>query len=96
MSDYSKDYRTLSCWECFQAKGKMCHDKNYDSMIVETGSSNFGHGICCKPGFNDGFCATEGNDKHICSEPAVDESADSLFKNIRTGSDESSTPKFNH
>jgi hypothetical protein len=67
MSSYDKDYRTLSCWECFEAKGVMCHNKNYDSMILETGSSNFGHGICCKPGYNEGYCATEGNDKHICS-----------------------------
>jgi hypothetical protein len=29
MKDYSKDMRTLSCWECYQAKGKMCIRSDY-------------------------------------------------------------------
>ena len=50
MSDYTSDFRVFSCWECFEAKGVMCHDKDHQSMIRVTGSSNFGHGVCCKPG----------------------------------------------
>ena len=52
MDEYEKDYRTLNCWECFQARGKMCHDTDYSSMMLTTGSSNFGHAICCKPGYD--------------------------------------------
>ena len=25
---YPEDYRILDCWQCFEAKGKMCVDKN--------------------------------------------------------------------
>ena len=50
MEDYDKDYRTLSCWECFRAEGRMCRYRNNKSMIHFTGSSNPGHGMCCKPG----------------------------------------------
>ena len=24
MADYSQDFRVLSCWDCFEARGKMC------------------------------------------------------------------------
>lgn len=33
MSEYDKNYRTLNGWECFEAKGKFCHDKDNRSMI---------------------------------------------------------------
>jgi len=48
MADYSKPYRTMDCWECFEAEGKMCHDIAHGSMIARTGSSNSGHGVCCR------------------------------------------------
>ena len=57
MNDYDNYIRTLDCWECFEANGKMCIRKDYLSMIYITGSSNYGHGICCKPGYNEGLCA---------------------------------------
>jgi len=65
MKDYSADYRTLSCWECFEAQGKMCHDKDHESMIGVTGSSNVGHGVCCKPGYSGDHCNDEGD--QVCS-----------------------------
>ena len=48
MADYKSDHRTMDCWECFEAEGKMCHDVDHGSMISRTGSSNKGHGVCCK------------------------------------------------
>ena len=65
MKEYSADYRTLSCWECFEAKGKMCHDKDHGSMIGVTGSSNIGHGVCCKPGYSGDHCNDAGD--QVCS-----------------------------
>ena len=58
MSEYSKEFRTLDCFQCFQAEGKMCHDTLYGSMITSTGSSNPGHGLCCKPDSTDPKCTT--------------------------------------
>ena len=65
MSAYAKNYRTLSCYECFQAQGKMCHYKTDESMIAITGSSNIYHGLCCKPDYSGEFCTTK--DKMYCS-----------------------------
>jgi len=48
MSVYKSDARILDCGECFEAKGRMCHNKNYDSMFEDTKSSNMGNAICCK------------------------------------------------
>jgi len=66
MDEYSEDYRTLSCWECFTARGKMCHSTDYSSMLLVTGSSNFGHGVCCKPGYTGEHCETS-DSAHTCS-----------------------------
>ena len=70
MRDYYRNYRTLDGWECFKAEGKFCHNFNHTSMIRETGSSNFGHGICCKPSYNGTYCNNDG--KHRCSEPVAE------------------------
>ena len=43
----------------------MCILKDGGSMISYTGSSNSGHGLCCKPGFTEGDC--DNSDKIICS-----------------------------
>ena len=81
MDEYPQDFRTLNCWECFEARGKMCHDNDYGSMLAVTGSSNPGHGICCKPGYEGPNCMT--NEQTTCSQP-VFETADSLFTDITT------------
>jgi len=65
MKDWKTNYRTLSCWQCFEAQGKMCHDKDNKSMIKTTGSSNPGHGLCCKPGYAGEHCNDDG--EHVCS-----------------------------
>tara|TARA_B110000285_G_C15067648_1_gene586082 strand:+ start:176 stop:409 length:234 start_codon:yes stop_codon:yes gene_type:complete len=69
MSTYKANYRTLDCWECFKAKGKMCHDKKNLSMISATGSSNKAHGICCKPDYTGDHC--DNNEKVSCSLPVA-------------------------
>ena len=48
----------------------MCHDVAHGSLIAKTGSSNIGHGVCCKQGYNEGVCAS--SETHICS-PGVTE-----------------------
>ena len=68
MRDYKYNYRTLSGWECFEAEGKLCHHDTHKSMILFTGSSNYGHGICCKPDNFDGICNNEG--PLTCSQPS--------------------------
>lgn len=81
MADYSKNYRTLDCWECFQAKGKMCHPRNYQSIMILTGSSNFGHSICCKPEYKGKNCVSD--DQITCGPPSiVPDDADSDYKDI--------------
>jgi hypothetical protein len=64
----------------------MCHDDNYKSMIAVTGSSNWGHGVCCKPDFNGEHCNSDAD--HECSEPAkVTDVTNSPVKDIlRSGS----------
>ena len=33
MEEYKLQWRTLDCWECFGAQGKMCSFKDNTSMI---------------------------------------------------------------
>ena len=82
---HPENFRLLNCWECYQAQGKMCIDKEHDSLYEITKSSFFGDGFCCKPDYNEGYCQTgyretQGNlDLEIlCSPPAYDTST-SLF-----------------
>ena len=56
MSQYDADYRTFDCWDCFATQGRMCMDEDNKSMISTTGSSNLGHGLCCKPDYYDEPC----------------------------------------
>lgn len=53
---YPTDYRILNCWECFQAQGKVCHEKGHNSLYYYTKSSDPGNTFCCKPDVNTGFC----------------------------------------
>lgn len=69
MKDYSGNVRTLNAWECFEARGKFCHDKSYASMMQVTGSSNRGHGLCCKTDYDGEGCGPS-DAKHDCSPPA--------------------------
>lgn len=82
MESYKDNYRTLTGWECFEAQGKFCHDKDHGSMISVTGSSNFGHGVCCKPGYSGEHCNNDGN--HVCSQPVAAKDTSDEFKDILT------------
>lgn len=72
MEDYSSNLRTLDCWECFESRGKVCSSRNNTSIIQITGSSNFGHAVCCKPEYNGDMCHDD--QTLVCSEPAKDDS----------------------
>ena len=85
MSEYQENYRTLSGWECFEANGKFCHDVNHGSMIRVTGSSNYGHGVCCKPDYAGEHCNNDGD--HRCSQPVAEADTSELYKPIITKSD---------
>ena len=80
MAQYKWDYRTLNCWECFQARGKMCHDRDYESMIVATGSSYYGHGVCCKSSYDGPHCNNDS--KHLCSAPSFITDKESKWADI--------------
>ena len=82
MRDYRYNYRTLNAWECFEAEGKFCHDKNHESMVLVTGSSNYGHGVCCKPDFESEHCNS--NSDHFCSEPVSYLETKNKYKSILT------------
>jgi len=82
MSTYKNNYRTLDCWECFEAQGKMCHDENHANMNKITGSSNAGHAICCKPDYKEGLC--DSNNNPICSLPSLGADTPANFKPILT------------
>ena len=69
MRDYGKNFRTLACYECFLAEGKMCRSKDGSSLVHATGSSNKGHIPCCKPNYFGKYCYND--DKIICSQPAT-------------------------
>lgn len=85
MWNYTKEYRTLTCWECFEAQGKMCFRMDGKSMMLETGSSNRGHGICCKPNATEGICS--GDDGiHECSMPVSGNDTDPELHDILTES----------
>ena len=84
MSKYPLNYRSLSVWECFDAKGKFCHQKDYESMMNVTGSSNWAHGICCKMDYYGTYCNNLGEENYICSAPAEDLKPDSKYTKIQS------------
>ena len=79
-AEKGEDWRTLNCWECFEAQGKMCHDKDYSSMTQVTNSRDPGDQVCCRPGFSGEYCNND--DDHICSQPAHSNDQSSPFWDI--------------
>lgn len=70
MSEYQFDYRTLNCWECFEAQGRMCHFEDYAHNQLLLQSANRGDGVCCKNSVEgDGVCSSDYQDLH-CSMPS--------------------------
>lgn len=48
-----------------------------------TGSSNFGHGVCCKPNSTNEHCVS-GSGGHTCSQPVSETETSAEYKNILT------------
>ena len=85
MQFYDKDYRVLDCGQCFRARGKVCTERDYNSMFKYTRSSNMGNAICCKNGATHEYCQ-ESNDtehKHTCSMPSFDPDS-AKYKSVLT------------
>ena len=59
MQDHTEDFRALSCWECFEAKGKICHNRDISKHKKLLDDNNIGHGICCKPGSTNKECVND-------------------------------------
>ena len=55
-------YTTATCWDCFDARGRMCSYMDGSSMVAITESSNLGHGICCNPTDNSTKCGFYDNE----------------------------------
>ena len=71
MSEYKDYYRVLDCWQCFLAKGRMCHHARYESLLFTTKSGNKGLGICCNPSATNDLCDPL-NEDLTCSEKSYD------------------------
>ena len=90
MKDWTEGYyRILDCFECFTAKGRMCHKTDFSSTAFDTWESNRALSFCCKNDATEEFCAPEpapykGNDKgYSCSMPSYEpDPAGSKFKNV--------------
>lgn len=76
------NYRILDCWECFEAKGKVCMDASHGSMFHFIQTSKTGVVFCCKQDYNEGFCedgarvGTTQDDHYmdmVCSPPSHSE-----------------------
>lgn len=59
----------------------MCITEDYSSMFMETGSTNPGHGVCCKVDSEDGACGGM-NGKYVCSPPSYDDDSESGYLNV--------------
>ena len=51
-----KDFRILDCWQCWQAQGKVCMDRDHGSMAHFIRTTNTGATFCCKQDYNEGYC----------------------------------------
>ena len=82
MSDFKGEFqRGLDCWDCFKVGGRMCHGKNYASIMQYTYSSNLYKGVCCKPGSTDDMC----NGKLLdCSMDSVGAGSGDKYRNVLT------------
>jgi len=61
----------------------MCGKADGSSIIAVTGSSNPGHGSCCKAdNVSDAHCKTEGD--YICSPPILEADNTDAFKKVMT------------
>lgn len=77
----SDDWRALDCWQCFEAQGRMCHQKYYESLWNLTQRANQGIGICCKLDATEGICAPN-NPDISCSMKSYDVDANSTYREV--------------
>jgi hypothetical protein len=82
MDDYTEDFRALDCWECFEAKGKMCH-RNYEDLYDLTKSWNPAKGVCCKNQSKNKECVN--SDEMVCSPPSYTNSDMKYFDVLSEG-----------
>lgn len=82
MAEYEDfDYRTLNCWECWEAEGRICHHFEYDhgAIFRDIKSGNTGDGVCCKNNVEKGLCAGS-RDDIVCSMPSIRDHGTKLWK----------------
>ena len=60
----------------------MCHEQSYESMMKVTGSSNWGHGVCCKSNYDGKHCNEETG--HKCSMASFDDNLKSKWADVVT------------
>ena len=66
MTKYTGDSKEMSCWECFEGNGKICHDAHNDNLYSSRRWDTKGHGRCCTPNSQSEECTTV-DGAHICS-----------------------------
>lgn len=89
---FSADYRILDCWQCFEAQGKVCMDRDFKHVNKHVSTTRSGQIFCCKQDYDGEFCGNgnvvgEGDEEFnmICSPPSqVTDPADKWF-DVTTG-----------
>ena len=71
----------MDCWQCFDNKGRICHQKDYKNMFNYTNRTSPAIGICCRGDYYDGFCA-DNHPELQCSMRSYDSDEDSIYKNV--------------
>lgn len=93
---YPKNFRILNCWQCFEAKGKICIDEDQGNLFSHTGSSVVGNAFCCKQDYNEDYCKSgeehthekSGDDhtiKTVCSPPSFVPDKSGTHADVLTG-----------
>ena len=85
MAEYHNEdthFRVLDCRQCFEAKGRMCHPKNYEHDFDALLSTKSGLGICCKPDSTDDQCNDPLNQEQECSMKSFDDDPDSIYADV--------------
>ena len=82
-SEWTRDTKSMDCWDCFAAQGRMCHGKDYKGIPQYTRSSISGKGICCKQDSTDPLCD---NSLLDCSMDSFGDS-EGKYSDVLTGGD---------
>lgn len=87
------DFRIGDCWQCYQAKGRMCVDKDGKRLDKHMRNTKPGVGFCCSPDSTAKICTTgtvyeEDDVEIICSPDSFftdDQKTNSPYKDVATG-----------